>query len=142
MRIDHRVVWAVCVPLAALTTLLFSAGGQLIAPDGPPRGVVGFPFLWAVEGPNSLSLTVALPALLVDYLLYLLFTIALVASFARWTKWSKIAAVSVWLVALAMVWLHWSIVTVDSMYVWWIERDAQSSIVDYRPRLFSLVFSE
>jgi len=55
--------------ITALLILVISSSAQYVFTDGPSEKVVGFPFIWAMDGVNSLSITLFILGLLANFLI-------------------------------------------------------------------------
>ena len=56
--------------VSTFLVLVVSSTGQYVVVDGPPEEFVGFPFVWAMDTVNSLSIRLSLTGLVANILVY------------------------------------------------------------------------
>lgn len=61
--------WIVEINISLILLLLFSCKGELLLSDSQSETVVGFPFVWAMDGINSLEINLSLPGLILNLLI-------------------------------------------------------------------------
>jgi len=69
MRKERMSRLILTTAISALLILVISSSAQYVFTDGPLEKVVGLPFIWAMDGVNSLSITLFILGLLANFLI-------------------------------------------------------------------------
>lgn len=95
-----RRLFIISFPLSIIALFILTAKGEMTFADGPNVNVIGFPFLWAMDGVNSMSLEIAFLPLIGNFLLYLLVTSLIFIPTSKHFRKAKLIGTILWSISI------------------------------------------
>lgn len=134
-----RRLFFISFPLSIIALFILTAKGEMTFVDGPNENVIGFPFLWAMDGINSMSLEIAFLPLIGNFLIYLLITSLIFIPISKNFRKYKLISIMLWSISILVCAIVGVLTFIDPNFTILFKFPEESELINYHFAFFGII---